>query len=66
LGLIRALKQHTRPPGKHPVKVMVITGWVADLLNTPEKGSVDRVLAKPVRMEALLRSISELALMAFF
>ena len=65
LGLIRRLKEHTRPPGKRPMKVVVISGWVEDLLNAPEKGSVDRVLAKPVRMEVLLRSISELALLAF-
>ena len=65
LGLIRMLKQHTRPPGKRPMKVVVISGWVEDLLNAPEKGSVDRVLAKPLRMDLLLRSISELALMAF-
>lgn len=65
LGLIRTLTQYTGPPGKRPAKVVVISGWVEDLLNAPEKGSVDRVLAKPVRMEVLLRAISELALMAF-
>jgi CheY-like chemotaxis protein len=65
LGLIRTLKNHAPPPGKRPLKIVVISGWVEDLLNAPEKGSVDRVLAKPVRMAVLLRSISELALMAF-
>src|ERR1700683_4795036 len=63
LGLIRTLKNHHRPPGRRPLKVVVISGWTEDLLGAAEKDWVDRVLPKPVRMEVLLRSISELALM---
>ncbi len=63
LGLIRKLKNHQRPPGLRPLKVIVISGWTGDLLAAAENDWVDRVLPKPVRMEVLLRSISELALM---
>jgi two-component system response regulator RstA len=66
LSLIRTVRGHARPAGERPVKVVVISGWVEDLLHTPEKGSVDCILAKPVRMQVLLRSISELALMLLF
>jgi CheY-like chemotaxis protein len=60
LGLIRALKAHQRPPRRCP-KVIVSSGWTEDLLPTAEKEWVDCLLSKPVRIEVLLQSISELA-----
>src|SRR5258708_390327 len=63
LGLIRTLKDRVRPLGRTRAKVIVISGWIEDLFETPEKDSVDCVLSKPVRMEILLRSIARLALM---
>src|SRR5438105_2053471 len=65
LGLIRAIKDHARPHGKPPAKVVVMSGWAEDLLAEPENNRIDRLLPKPMRMEALLRSISELALALF-
>jgi CheY-like chemotaxis protein len=61
LALIRTLKKHQRPLDRCPLKVIVSSGWTDDLLPTAEKDSVDRVLSKPVRMEVLLQSISDLA-----
>ena len=61
LGLIRTLKDRLRPQGQARAKVIVISGWTEDLLDTPEKDFVDCVLPKPVRMELLLRSITRLA-----
>lgn len=61
LALIRALKQHQRPPDCCRPKVIVSSGWTEDLTPTAEKAWVDRVLSKPVRMEVLLQSISELS-----
>ena len=61
LGLIRTLKDRASPPGQNRAKVIVISGWIEDLFETPEKDSVDCVLPKPVRMETLLRSIARLA-----
>jgi len=60
LQLIRDLKQHQRPADLSPLKVIVSSGWTEDLMPTAEKEWVDCVLSKPVRMEVLLRSISEL------
>jgi CheY-like chemotaxis protein len=61
LGLIRILKDRVHPQGQARAKVIVISGWIEDLFETPEKDSVDCVLPKPVRMETLLRSIARLA-----
>ncbi len=61
LGLIRTLKARAQPEGGNRAKVIVISGWIEDLFDTPEKDSVDCVLSKPVRMELLLRSIARLA-----
>jgi CheY-like chemotaxis protein len=61
LGLIRTLKDRARPEGSNRAKVIVISGWIEDLSDTPERDSVDCVLSKPVRMEMLLRSIAQLA-----
>jgi chemosensory pili system protein ChpA (sensor histidine kinase/response regulator) len=61
LALIRTLKKHQYPPDHCPPKVIVSSGWTDDLLPTAEKDWVDRVLPKPLRMEVLLQSISELS-----
>jgi DNA-binding response OmpR family regulator len=61
LALIRTLKKHQYPPDRRRPKVIVNSGWTEDLLPTAEKDWVDCVLSKPMRMEVLLRSISELA-----
>lgn len=61
LALIRLLKSYKRPRGHRPLKVIVTSGWTEDLPASVEKEAVDRVLAKPVRTEVLLRSIAELA-----
>jgi CheY-like chemotaxis protein len=61
LALIRTLKAHVRAPGQRPLKVVVTSGWTEDLAGTPELDSIDCVLAKPVRMELLLKSIARLA-----
>lgn len=62
LSLIRSVKDRAPDDCKPQAKLIVISGWTADLSDTPEEHSVDCVLAKPVRLELLLRSISELAL----
>jgi len=64
LSLIRAVHEDATD-GKTRAKVIVISGWTGDLENTPEAHQVDRVLSKPVRVQVLLRSISELMLMLF-
>jgi CheY-like chemotaxis protein len=61
LALIRTLKNHKRPPGMPPLRVIVLSGWTEDLPAGVEREFVQRVLAKPVRIEVLLRSIAELA-----
>ncbi len=61
LAFIRTLKNHKRPAGRPPLKVIVTSGWTEDLPAGPDRDSVHCVLAKPVRMEVLLRSIAELA-----
>ena len=62
LALIRNVVSYTPPARTAPAKVVVISGWAEDLLETPEKDLVARVLSKPARMDVLLRSISELML----
>ena len=62
LSLIRTVRDHTPVARQTPAKIVVISGWTEDLDETPERRSVDRVLQKPVRIELLLRSISELRL----
>ncbi|HVP47409.1 MAG TPA: response regulator, partial [Bryobacteraceae bacterium] len=61
LGLIRSLQAHKQAPGKAALKIVVTSGWTADLAGKPEKDSVDCILPKPVRMDVLLESISRLA-----
>jgi CheY-like chemotaxis protein len=43
-----------------PAKILVLSGWLGDLESLPEQQFVDRVLAKPVRPNTLLRHITEL------
>ena len=62
LALIRNVVGYTPPARTAPAKIVVISGWAEDLLETPEKDFVARVLSKPARMDVLLRSISELML----
>jgi len=54
------LIRKARESGK--TKIMVLSGWPQDLEYLPEQKFVDRVLAKPVRPNTLLRLIGELAL----
>jgi len=60
LGLLRLVKDHAancvRPP-----RIVVMSGWVGDLEDAPERAQVDRVLSKPVRIETLVEVIAELA-----
>src|SRR5689334_15796902 len=61
LTLIRVVKDYAPATRLTRPKIVVISGWVEDLDGTPERNWVDCVLPKPVRFEALLRSISDLA-----
>ena len=47
-----------------PAKIIVLSGWPRDLESLPEVKLVDRVLAKPVRPNTLLRHITELVVAA--
>jgi DNA-binding response OmpR family regulator len=47
LGLIRAVKDHARPDGMPPAKVVVVSGWTDNLVNEPENKRVDCVLTSP-------------------
>jgi CheY-like chemotaxis protein len=64
LSVIRAVHESATDE-KVRAKVIVISGWIGDLENTPEAHQIDRALSKPVRVEVLLRSISEVMLMLF-
>ena len=57
LELIRAAAQHLS------VKIVVLSGWPQDLETKPEAKLVSRILAKPARPPALLRAITELAML---
>lgn len=41
------------------MRIVVLSGWPQDLETLPERKLVHRVLLKPVRLPALLRSIDE-------
>jgi CheY-like chemotaxis protein len=45
-------------------RIVVLSGWPQDLEVLPERKFVQRVLAKPVKLPALLRAISELTTLA--
>jgi len=55
LALIREFRAAS--PG---VRIVVLSGWSADLDGQPEAALVDEVLTKPVRSELLLRAIGAL------
>jgi two-component system KDP operon response regulator KdpE len=59
-----ALIRHTRQTSA--AKIVVLSGWPGDLESLPEKEFVDRVLAKPVRPNTLLRHIAELVATACY
>ena len=44
-------------------RILVLSGWPQDLESKPERRLVHGLLAKPVKLAALLRAISELALL---
>jgi len=52
LALIREFRAASRE-----VKIVVLSGWCADLDGRTESALVDLVLSKPVRSEVLLRAI---------
>ena len=54
LALIREFRAHT--PG---VRIIVLSGWTADLKGRPESAMADAVLAKPVRSEKLIRTLAQ-------
>ena len=58
LALIRQAHENSA------AKIVVMSGWPRDLENLPEQQFVDRVLAKPVRPNTVLRQITELVLTA--
>jgi CheY-like chemotaxis protein len=54
-ALIRALSELRPKP-----RIIVITGWKEDLMQSPEAALVSATLEKPVRMESLLRTLKRL------
>jgi DNA-binding response OmpR family regulator len=41
------------------VRIIVLSGWTADLNGRPEAAMADAVLAKPVRSEKLIRTLAQ-------
>ena len=54
LRLLRAIPESA-------TRVIVISGWTADLAGCPERSRVDCILATPVRLENLLSAVRECA-----
>jgi DNA-binding response OmpR family regulator len=54
LALIRAFRALSPT-----VRLIVLSGWPADLENRPERALVNAVLTKPVRSESLLKALGE-------
>ena len=52
LSLIRQLSEL-------PVRIIVLSGWPADLENTPERPLVFRLFSKPVNLRVLLDAVRE-------
>jgi len=52
LALIRDLRQ-----GAPHIRMIVLSGWCADLDGRSERGMVDEILSKPVAPERLIRAI---------
>lgn len=57
LALIRRLRSESAA-----TRIMVLSGWAADLANLPEEQMADQVLTKPVRSQQLVQFIARLAL----
>ena len=53
LALIRKLRQRSVA-----VRIIVLSGWTADLAGRPERALVDECLAKPIRSRQLLALIA--------
>jgi CheY-like chemotaxis protein len=43
----------------HAIRIIVLSGWPADLENTPEREHVDRLFAKPVNWKAMLDAVQK-------
>jgi len=56
LALIRWLRE-----ASSALRIIVLSGWAADLAGAPEMALVDRLLAKPVRTGQLLDLIREIS-----
>jgi len=56
-----ALIRHLRAAAAHP-RIVVVSGWTADLVSKPEAAMVDHVLQKPVKSAHLLGLLQKLAL----
>jgi len=54
LALIREFRAQTPQ-----VRIIVLSGWTADLNGRPEAAMADAVLAKPVRSEKLIRTLAQ-------
>ena len=48
------------------VKIVVLSGWPADISGTPEEAMVSKVIQKPVKSELLLRILGQLAMLSLF
>ncbi len=60
LALIRAMRQ--RASG---VRIVVLSGWTADLEHLPETGLVDAIIGKPARTSGLLAIAAKLNVWMF-
>lgn len=56
LALIRTIDEMSKSS-----KIVVLSGWPAELNDAPERKLVHRLFAKPLRMNVLLQAIAELA-----
>jgi CheY-like chemotaxis protein len=52
-------RQLIRAMAGRNTRIVVITGWPADLEDAPERECIHRLLAKPLRWEALLDCVRE-------
>jgi len=59
LSLIRALRERSET-----VRLLVISGWPADIERQPERHLVQEVMAKPVKSAGLLKKLAQYACLA--
>jgi CheY-like chemotaxis protein len=59
-GLKDGLELIRQAGAREATKIVVMSGWPRDLETLPEERLVSRILGKPVRPAALLRTITEL------